>query len=185
MRATETDIEPTMTHEPRLTHALCSLINSHRVAALGTLDENGLPFVSMVPFAVDPVTGHVVIHVSGLASHTRNLVQQPKVSLLVMQAEVPDAPVHALPRVTLEGTATTPQPDSVQWLSVKEAYLARFPEAQPMTQLGDFRFVTIAVTGARQVAGFGAARSLQADEIAQVLRPSTNATIMRPMPRPS
>jgi putative heme iron utilization protein len=174
-----------MTHEPRLTHALRSLISTHRVAALGTLDENGLPFVSMVPFAVDLVTGFVVIHVSGLASHTRNLVQQPKVSVLIMQAEASNAPVHALPRVTLEGIATTPQHDSAPWSSAKTAYLARFPEAQPMTELGDFRFVTIAVTSARQVAGFGAARSLQADEIAQVLRPSTNATIMRPMSRPS
>jgi hypothetical protein len=39
-----------------------------------------------------------------------------------------------------------------------------------MTQLGDFRFVAITVTGARQVAGFGAARSIDADELAQVLR---------------
>jgi hypothetical protein len=36
--------------------------------------------------------------------------------------------------------------------------------------LGDFRFVAIAVSGARQVAGFGAARSIEVDELVQVLR---------------
>jgi hypothetical protein len=42
-----------------------------------------------------------------------------------------------------------------------------------MTQLGDFRFVTIAVNGARQVAGFGAARSIDAEELAQMLHQTT------------
>ena len=56
------------------------------------------------------------------------------------------------------------------WLSARRAYLTRFPEAEPMTQLGDFMFVGIAVAGARQVAGFGAARSLDADAVAQALR---------------
>ena len=43
-----------MTHEPRLTQALRTLLQTQRVAALGTLDADGLPFVSMVPFAVEP-----------------------------------------------------------------------------------------------------------------------------------
>jgi hypothetical protein len=40
-----------------------------------------------------------------------------------------------------------------------------------MTELGDFMFVGVAVQGARQVAGFGAARSLDAETMAEVLRP--------------
>jgi hypothetical protein len=38
-----------------------------------------------------------------------------------------------------------------------------------MTALGDFRFVRLLPSGARQVAGFGAARSLDATEVAQAL----------------
>jgi hypothetical protein len=38
-----------------------------------------------------------------------------------------------------------------------------------MTQLGDFMFVALHVSTARQVAGFGAARSLDPTELAQVL----------------
>jgi len=161
-----------MTHEPRLTLALRTLLQAQRVAALGTLGTDSLPFVSMVPFAVEPVSAAVVIHVSALAAHTRNLQGAPQVSLLVMQAEVADEPVHALPRVTLEGRATVLQRDSVDWAQARDAYLARFPEAEPMTQLGDFMFVAIAVSAARQVAGFGAARSLDAEAVVQVLRPA-------------
>jgi putative heme iron utilization protein len=159
-----------MTHEPRLTLALRSLLNTHRVAALGTLDEEGNAFVSMVPFAIDGSNGALVVHVSGLAAHARNLERTPRVSLMVMQAEVAGEPVHALPRVTLDGVATVLPVDSKAWEGARAAYLARFPDVEYMTQLGDFRFVAIAVCGARQVAGFGAARSIDADEIAQVLR---------------
>lgn len=159
-----------MTHEPRLTTALRSLINSQRVAALGTLGEDGRVFVSMVPFAVDSAAGTLVIHVSGLAAHARNLQATPQVSLLVMQAEVAGEPVHALPRVTLEGEAIAVKVDSPAWASARAAYLARFTDVEFMTQLGDFRFVAISVTAARQVAGFGAARSIGVEELASVLR---------------
>ena len=159
-----------MTHEPRLTVALRTLLNTHRVASLGTLGEDGRAFVSMVPFAIDATTGCLVIHVSGLAAHARNLQVTPQVSVMVMQAEKPDEPVHALPRVTLEGQASVLEVDTPAWASARAAYLARFPDVEFMTQLGDFRFVGIAVGGARQVAGFGAARSIDAMEIEQVLR---------------
>jgi putative heme iron utilization protein len=159
-----------MTHEPRLTLALRSLLNTHRVAALGTLDTQSQAFVSMVPFAIDGNSGALVIHVSGLAAHARNLECTPRVSLMVMQAEVAGEPVHALQRVTLDGMASVLEVESASWASAKAAYLARFPDVEYMTQLGDFRFVAIAVTGARQVAGFGAARSIDAEELAQVLR---------------
>ena len=160
-----------MTHEPRLTVALRTMLQTQRVAALATLDADGFPFVSMVPFAVEPGSAQLVIHVSGLAAHTRNLQTTSRVSLLVMQAEVVGEPVHALARVTLEGVATVLERESATWRQARDSYLARFPDAQIMTELGDFMFVGVAVQGARQVAGFGAARSLDAETVAEVLRP--------------
>lgn len=158
-------------HEPRLSRDLRTLLTTQRVAALGTLGLDGLPFVSMVPFALEPHSASVVIHISGLAAHTRNLQAAPNVSLLVMQSETAGEPVHALPRVTLIGQATVLEPGNAAWAASRAAYLARFPEAEPMTELGDFMFVAIQVSGARQVAGFGAARSLDAETIKSVLQP--------------
>lgn len=168
-------LEPTTApppHEPRLTQALRTLLNTQRVAALGTLGIEGLPFVSMVPFALEAKAPCLVIHVSTLAPHTRNLQTNAAVSLMVMQAERAEAPVHALPRVTLQGHATVLTPGSAGWTDARVAYLERFPEAEPMTQLGDFMFVAIALQAAQQVAGFGAARSLDAAALAQVLQPT-------------
>lgn len=154
-----------MTHITRLTLELAKLLHAHRVAALGTLDSQGLPFVSMVPYAIDPGLGCLVIHVSGLAAHAANMLAHPQVSLLVMQAERADEPVHALPRVSLEATARVLERDSADGLACRDAYLQRFPEAEPMTQLGDFMFVALVPAGARQIAGFGSARSVAPEDV--------------------
>lgn len=161
-----------MAHEPRLTSALRALLAAQRVAALGTLGDDGAPFVSMVPFAVDAQDRSLVIHISGLAAHTRNLQRTPRASLMVCQAEVTGEPVHALPRVTLDVQAADAAAGA-DAQACRDAYLARFPEADPMTALGDFRFVRLRPLGARQVAGFGAARSLDAAELALALGPAT------------
>jgi putative heme iron utilization protein len=164
--------ECSMAHISRLTGQVRALLQARRVAALGTIGPDGAALVSMVPFATEPQQRCLVIHVSELAAHTRNLQATPRISLLVMEAEVAGEPVHALPRVTFDGSASVPLRDSALWLACRAAYLGRFPEAQMMTQLGDFKFVAIEVKGARQVAGFGSARSIDEDEVRLALGPA-------------
>ena len=161
-----------MAHEARLTAALRELLQAQRTASLGTLDEHGAPFVSMVPYALLPASGELVVHVSGLAAHTRNLERQPRAALMVCQAEVAGEPVHALARVSMDVTALPCPAGSAEHAAARAAYLARFPEAEPMTALGDFRFVRLQPIGARQVAGFGAARSLDAAELRAAIGPA-------------
>ncbi|MDP2262823.1 MAG: pyridoxamine 5'-phosphate oxidase family protein [Hydrogenophaga sp.] len=162
-----------MPPEHGLSRALRELLHSQRTAALGTLDADGAPFVSMVPFALraDGERPGLVLHVSALAPHTGNLQRHARVSLMVCRAEVAGEPVHALPRVSFDATARLLEPGSDEALACRRAYLQRFPEAEPMTQLGDFRFVRLDLLGARQVAGFGAARSLDAGELLRALTP--------------
>lgn len=156
-----------------LDQGLRELLAARRTAALASLQASapGRPGLSMVPYALLPGACALVLHVSALASHTRNLQQQPRVALLVAAPELAGEPVHALPRVTLEGLARFPERGSAEWEAARAAYLARFPEAEPMTALGDFSFVVVALDGARQVAGFGAARSLDAGRLARLLAP--------------
>ena len=127
----------------------------------------------MVPFAIDPASASLVIHISALAAHSQNLKVRPQASLMVAEGEVAGEPVHALARVSIEVVAAWAEPGSALAAQCRAAYLARFPEAEPMTALGDFRFVRLSPQGARQVAGFGAARSLGADELAQALSQNT------------
>jgi len=96
--------------------------------------------------------------------------QQPAVSLLIVQPEQAEEPVHALPRVSLDGEAHTPERTTDAWQQARAAYLARFPEVEPMLALEDFRFVTISPKQARHIAGFGAARNVDLDELAGILQ---------------
>ncbi|MCP5264284.1 MAG: pyridoxamine 5'-phosphate oxidase family protein [Rhodoferax sp.] len=153
--------------------ALHHLLHHTRVAALGTLDADGAPMVSMVPFAIAPTIPALVLHVSALAAHTGNMTRHPAVSLLVMQPERAGKPVHALPRVTLHGRAETVTREDTRHATVRQAYLDRFPDTEPMMQLGDFRLLLVQVSQARQVAGFGAARSVEADELRLILATAT------------
>jgi putative heme iron utilization protein len=158
-----------MTHLTRLSRELISLLNSQRVASLGTIADDGSPFVSMVPFAIERQLGCLVIHVSSLAAHTRHLQMRERVSVLVALSEEAGKPVHALARVTLLGSAKVLVRDSSQWGQCKAVYLERFPDAQIMTELGDFMFVALDMFEARHVSGFGAARSVDQEEIKLVL----------------
>jgi hypothetical protein len=158
-----------MTHEPRLSQGLRALLNEQRVAALGTLTPEGQPFVSMTPFALLPAQAALILHVSALAPHSTYMQAQPQVSLMVMQTATPGAPVHDLARVSLIGHARTLISGEPDWAQARQSYLKRFPEAEPMTALGDFRFVRVNLSGARQVAGFGAARRLDAQALADIL----------------
>lgn len=163
-------------HLPRLGHALRELLITRRVAALSTLDAaSGAPFGSMVPFAVDAEQHCIVLHVSGLSAHTANMAADARVALLITAPEPEDGSVHDLPRITLLGQAATPVPDSPGWHSARAAYLARFPDARLMTELADFRFVTIIPTEGRQIAGFGTARAVGAKELQTVLSAMTVA----------
>jgi heme iron utilization protein len=158
--------------EHSLTRALRELLHARRTASLGTLDEHGRVFVSMVPFAIDGESSELVLHVSGLAAHSGNMQRNPRVSLLVCANDLEGQPVHALPRVTLDAQAVFAAPGSPDAERGRAVYLQRFPEAELMTTLGDFRFVRLQPLGARQVAGFGAARSLPADELRRALAPA-------------
>ncbi len=156
-------------HQPRQQRELRHLLHSRRTAALGSINADGSAMVSMVPYAIEFSAPCLVIHVSSLAAHTGNLLRQPAVSLLVMAPELPGEPVHALPRATLQGKAHAPTPDSPDWHSARAAYLARFAQAAGMMELGDFRLVRIRVEQIRHIAGFGAARTVDAREITQLL----------------
>jgi len=159
-----------MASEHSLTRALRELFASQRTAALGTLNADGEAVVSRVPFAIEAETASLVIHVSALAGHTGNLLRHPRASLLISQGEIAGEPVHALPRVTIDVRAEAFEPDRAETQHLRNHYLARFPEAEPMTQLGDFRFMRLRPLGARQVAGFGAARSIDVKTLAQAMR---------------
>lgn len=143
-------------------------MRSRATGALGTLHE-GAPFVSMVPYAVLPDGAAFVIHVSRLAAHTKDMLADARVSLLVTQPEGEGAAAQALARVSIQGEAREAAKGSDEERDCRAAYLARFPEAAPLTEFGDFSFFALRPAQARFVAGFAQAMSLTGESLAKLL----------------
>ncbi|MFM2343074.1 MAG: hypothetical protein RLZZ592_2727 [Pseudomonadota bacterium] len=157
-------------HVNRLDRLLVLLLTSRSTAALATLDDAGLPAVSMVPYAVEAGGPDLLILVSGLAAHTRQLRAQPRASVLVCASEDQADTVHALPRVTLTVEARWPEPGSEAARQGLQTYLARHPSAGMLTELPDFALARLRLLEARQIAGFGAARTVDGTRLGQLLR---------------
>jgi len=147
---------------------LAALVHRRYAAALGTLHA-GAPFVSMVPYAVAREGDAFLVHVSRLAAHTKDMLADARVSLLVTQPEGEGVDAQALARVSIQGEARELAKGSGEEREARGAYLARFPEAAPLTDFGDFSFFAIRPAQARFVAGFAQAMSLTGESLAKVL----------------
>ncbi len=150
--------------------SLYQLLQQQRHGSLGTLTNQGLPFVSMVPFALDAAHGRLLIHISDMAAHTRYLKERPQASIMICQTPSDDAPVHDLPRVTLQIEASLLERNTPEREAARDVYLARFPDVAFMTDFTDFHFFALSLQRVRHVAGFGAARTLQVEEVCERIR---------------
>lgn len=121
------------------------LLRAHRYGALSTQSQRfgGYPFGSITPYMVDQ-DGSLIIHISALAEHTKNIGCDPRVSLIAHNQDNPDIRMQG--RVTVIGNAarTDHQP----------RYLRYFPDAEALTQL-DFAFYRIEPVAIRYIGGIG------------------------------
>jgi putative heme iron utilization protein len=150
------------------TAQLKQLLRERSVAALGTLHA-GAPYVSMVPYAIAPDGSGVLVHVSRLASHTKDMHADPRVSLLVMQEEGGGTSALALPRASIQGTAHELASDSAELPGLRAGYLERFPDAEQLFGFADFSLFKIQPESVRFVAGFGEAHSLSGESLTRLL----------------
>ncbi|HKJ38200.1 MAG TPA: pyridoxamine 5'-phosphate oxidase family protein [Anaerolineales bacterium] len=135
---------------------LAHFIRNTRIAALGTLD-NGAPHTAMVAVAFADDFSAFYIHVSRLGKHTRDMESDPRVSLLITEADDGRADPQTLARLSLNGTAELLPRADPGYERVKSLYLTRFPPAGQLFSLGDFNLWRISPKGGRFVAGFGKA----------------------------
>src|SRR3954469_14828130 len=125
-----------------------SLLRRSRQGALATLmPGSGDPYCSLVNVA-SSWDGSPILLISRLALHTRNILADARVSLMLDERKEGD-PLEGA-RVMLMGrAAATDDPE------VRRRYLARHPEAEMFASFGDFAFYKIELSGTHLVAGFG------------------------------
>jgi putative heme iron utilization protein len=102
------------------------------------------------------------VHVSRLAWHTQDMMQDARVALSIAQTDDGRADPFTLMRATVRGEALQLQsPDQ----ELKSRWLQRFPEQAINFELADFSFWSIAPRDARFIAGFGRIHNISSKEL--------------------
>jgi heme iron utilization protein len=144
--------------------SLARLIRKERIAHLGTL-RGGTPLVSMTLFMAQQDLSAFYVHVSRLAWHTQDMLQDPRVALSIAETDDGRPDPFTLMRVSIRGEASQLSPDQQE---LKRLWLARFREQAVNFELADFSFWKIAPRDARFVAGFGRIHNLSAAKLRAV-----------------
>ena len=134
------------------------LLRTHRYGALCTLSKkfDGHPFGSIAPYLVDH-DGSLLILISTLAEHTKNIQHDPRVSLITHDQTSPH--IQTQGRVTVVGSAHLVA-DKEQ---AGKRYLRYFPEAETFFAMHDFSFYRIVPKALRYIGGFGRIHWVTAD----------------------
>jgi putative heme iron utilization protein len=134
------------------------LMREARSGALATLMAgSGDPYCSLVNIAT-ATDGSPLLLISRLAVHTKNILADARVSLMLDERKEGD-PLQGA-RVMLLGTAA--KTDSTD---ARRRYLARQPEAEMFAGFADFAFYEVALKGAHLVAGFGRIVDLKSSDL--------------------
>lgn len=126
------------------------LLRAHRYGALSTLSKKfaGYPFGSITPYLVDH-DGSLLILISELAEHTKNIRNDPRVSLISHDQRDPH--IQTQGRVSALGNA---EPASDQGQASRR-YLRYFPETRAFFEMPGFSFYRIRPIAVRYIGGFG------------------------------
>jgi hypothetical protein len=140
---------------------LAGLIRQERIAHLATL-RGGAPMVSMTLYLPERDFSAFYVHVSRLAWHTQDMLQDGRVALSISQTDDGRADPFTFARVSIRGESVQLSGNQEE---LKKTWLARFPEQAINFELADFSFWKIAPRDARFVAGFGRIFNLSAADL--------------------
>ena len=139
-------------------HDIITVLNSTNIAFLSTLGKMG-PETSMTPFAIHQ--DNILIHLSQLAKHSKNIAANPRVSIMVCTPESSGVSPLALPRISLQGRATRVSEKNIA--IAKATYLAKIPDAEPLFSFSDFELYQFDIHDVYWIGGFGSARKISLD----------------------
>ncbi len=143
----EEPLTPDDTRAPTHAERARTMVSLLGTGTLSTLGEGGYPHGSYVTFAMhgpDPV-----FLISKLATHTQNLMKDPRASLMAHESHAEDPLANG--RVTLLGPCVRLEDDG----EARAAYLAVQPQAEYYVDFADFSFYRLTVESLRYIGGYG------------------------------
>ncbi|RZV18113.1 heme utilization protein HutZ [Vibrio alginolyticus] len=135
-----------------------------RTLQLATVDAEGRPNVSYAPY-VQNQEGYFVL-ISKIARHARNLLENPNVSLMMIEDEESSKQLFARKRLTFDAVANVVERDTEMWQQVVGQMKERFGEIiDGLSQLEDFILFNLKPESGLFVKGFGQAYQVSGDDL--------------------
>ena len=147
-----------MTPRPEL-HSMIRLIRNQRWAALATQGADG-PEASWVAYAPEPDCVGFLLHLSTLATHTRNLLADPCAGLAISEPERDDTDPQQLARVMIQGRVMVIAKDGTDYRQATTCYQRRLPDSPRRFEFDDFLLLRLTPIRIRWVGGFARAYTL-------------------------
>lgn len=141
---------------------LRSLLTGERLLALAVVVE-GEPVAGILPFLADGGLDSLLIHVSGMARHSRGLSPGSRVSVAIHHPLGAGDDALRAPRLLAD--ARVEEVSAEQRPAIATAWTAAFPSAAMTVGLGDFVFRRLRLESARLVAGFAQAHGVTAHDL--------------------
>jgi heme iron utilization protein len=132
-----------------------ALVASQSAGLLAT-SSAGHPWGSLVAYGLLD-DGSPVLLVSRMAEHGRNLLAEPRASLVVTDQSAHEDPL-ACPRVTLAGHVRQPSGKEAQHALAR--FMDRVPHSSQYAAFADFTLWVLRVERVRWVAGYGRMESI-------------------------
>ncbi len=119
----------------------------------------------MVAYAPERGLRSLLLFLSTLSEHTRNLMLEPRVALVISEPDPSIGDPQTLARLSVKGTVHIVERTSPELEAAWRTYVGCFPAAASRRVLGDFFLFRLTIVQARYVAGLGQARTIAAPEL--------------------
>ena len=138
-----------------------NLISNMRTIILSTVSKRATPNASYAPSVVDS-DGNFYIYISSLSKHTKNLINNPKLSMMIIEDESASENIFGRKRFTMDAIPHKVKRDSDEWLSIIKLMEAKFGETVTfLKDMTDFHMLKLIPERGLLVHGF--ARAFQFD----------------------
>lgn len=142
--------------DPAAVAALRALLETERVLTLAVVVD-GIPVAALLPFALSADHTAALVQASGLARHTRGLIDGAAVGVAIHVPATPDRDALQIPRLTVQATVRVLPRGSAAFDEAAARLIARFPAAATTLALPDFQVCALELGRGRYVEGFARA----------------------------
>ena len=144
------------------------LINNMQTIMMSTIDSEGKPNSSYAPSVIDSY-GNYYVYISKLSKHTLNMLNNPNVSMMIIEDESKTENVFGRKRFTMDSDVKVIDRDSEEWKEVILLMENKFGETMTyLKDLTDFYLFKLKPESGLLVHGFARAFKFVGDGLNEI-----------------